>query len=354
MRLYFTGTDYSDSVLFTITVGEILATDPVPDGPRTPPLYWAYDDVDTAYPQHPGYSWVEINSQGTRLNYAQNDDVIMVDLPTGFGPLKFYGQRYTQVSVSADGWIACGNYTESNFDNTSLPSTSAPRATVFVNWDDLYPSSGGGGAGYVYWYHDTANHRFIVEYDSVEYYSGSARDKFEAIYYDTTIVTPSGDNAVVVQYQTANGFTSSTVGLQDPTRAVAIQDLFNGFLTHGAAPIAAGRAIKYTTQDPTAIAEPVSSALPDTRLTLVNRGNPSRGRVALYYNLPVAGVVTLAVYDGTGRLVKELASGPCRAGAYHRVWDGTDAEGRKVGAGVYLVRLVTSDKSVVRKTAVVR
>jgi hypothetical protein len=354
MRLYLTGTDYADSVLFTITVGEILVTDPIPDGPRTPPLYWAYDDVDTAYPQHPNYSWVEINSQGTRLTYAQNDDVVMVNLPTGFGPLKFYGQRYTQVSVSADGWIACGNYTTPNYDNTGLPSTSAPRATVFVNWDDLYPSSGGGGAGYVYWYHDTANHRFIVEYDSVGYYSGTERDKFEAIYYDTTVVSPSGDNVVVVQYKTAAGFTGSTVGIQDPTSAIAIQDLFDGGLAHGAAPIAAGRAIKYTTKDPTAIAEPVSSAMPDTRLTLTSLGNPSRGRVAFSYNLPVAGVATLAVYDGTGRLVKELASGPRRAGAYRLVWDGTDVEGRKVGAGVYLIRLVTSDKSVVQKTAVVR
>jgi hypothetical protein len=354
MRLYVTGTDYSDSVLFTITVGAILVTDPIPDGPRTPPLYWAYDDVDTAYPQHPSYSWVEIDSQGTRLTYAQNDDVIMVSLPTGFGPLKFYGQRYTQVSVSADGWIACGNYTTSNFENTGLPSTSAPRATVFVNWDDLYPSSGGGGAGYVYWYHDTANHRFIVEYDSVEYYSGSARDKFEAIYYDTTITTPSGDNAIVVQYMTANGFFGSTVGIQDPTQAIAIQDLCDGSLAHGAAPIAAGRAIKYTTKDPTAVAEPVSSALPDTRLTLTSLGNPSRGRVMLSYSVPVAGLVTLAVYDGAGRLVKELASGPCRVGAHHIAWDGTDAQGRKVGAGVYLVRLTTSGKSVVQKTAVIR
>jgi len=354
MRLYVAGTDYSDSALFYITVGEILVTDPIPDGPRTPPLYWAYDDVDTAYQQHPNYSWVEIDTQGTRINYSQNDEVQLVALPTGFGPLKFYGQRYTQVSVSADGWIACGNYTTSNYENTGVPSTSAPRATVFANWDDLYPYSGGGGAGYVYWYHDTVNHRFIVEYDSVRYYSGTNRDKFEAIYYDTTVATPSGDNAVVVQYQTANGFTSSTVGIQDPTQAIAIQDLFNGALAHGAAPIAAGRAIKYGTKEPTAVAEPVSSAMPDARLNLTSFGNPSRGPVALYYNLPVAGVVTLAVYDRTGRLVKQLASGPFRAGAHHVVWDGTDAEDRKVGAGVYLIRLVTGGKSVVRKTAVIR
>jgi hypothetical protein len=353
MRLYVTGTGYSDSLLFTITVGEILATDPIPDGPRTPALYWAYDDIDTLYPQHQPYDWVEVNSTGIRLTFAQNDDVVLVNLPTEFGPLKFYGESYSQVSVSADGWIACGNYTQDNFDNTSLPSTSAPRATVFANWDDLYPRIGSRGAGYVYWYHDSANHRFIVEYDSVRYYSGLNRDKFEVIYYDTTVVTPSGDNVIVAQYMTAAGFNNSTVGIQDPTSAIAIQDLFNGTLTHGAAPIAAGRAIKYTTVSPLGVAEPASGAMAN-RLTLASLGNPSRGRVALSYNLPVAGVATLSVYDGAGRLVKQLASGPARVGTHRVVWDGTDALGRKVGAGVYLVRLVTSDKSVVTKSTVVR
>jgi len=363
MRMYLTGAGYSDSLLVNITVGQILATDPIPDGPRTPPLYWAYDDIDTMYPEHPPYDWVEVNTTGTRLTFAQNDDVVAISIPTGFGPLRFYGQSYTQLSISADGWVACGNYTQDNYDNTDLPSTSAPRASVFLNWDDLYPVSGSGGAGYVYWYHDTANHRFIVEYDSVKYYYGTTRDKFEVVYYDTTVVTPSGDNVIVAQYMTAAGFSSSTVGLQDPTSAVGIQDLYNGTLTHGAAPIAAGRAIKYTTAAPTGVIEQTAGATPGKRLTLTSLGNPSRGRVALSYSLPAAGLATLSAYDRTGRLVRRWDvraghdpnlrdSGSCPKSVV--VWDGTDAEGRKVGAGVYLVRLVAGDKSVVAKTTVVR
>jgi hypothetical protein len=358
MRLYLTGTGYSDSLLFTVTIGEILATDPVPDGPRTPALYWAFDDIDTLYDQHPEYNWVEVNGTGTRLTFADNDDVVAISIPTGFGPLKFYGQNYTQLSVSADGWIACGNYTTSNFDNTDLPSTSAPRATVFANWDDLYPVSGGGGAGYVYWYQDTAGHRLVVEYDSVQYYGGTNRDKFEVIYYDTTVVTPSGDNAILAQYMTAAGFNSSTVGMQDPTRAIGIQDFYNGTLAHGAAPIVAGRAIKYSTDPPTGVIEQSSGPIPGARLTLTSLRNPSRGRVLLSYSLPVSGVATLSVYDGAGRLVRRWDVAGCELSAVSRqsvlVWDGADANGRKVGAGVYLARLVTSDKSVVAKTTVVR
>jgi len=356
--LHLTGTGYADSLLLTVTVGKILDIDPIPDGPRTPALYWAYDDIDSLYPEHPQYDWVEVNTAGTRLTFADNDDVVAITIPTGFGPLRFYGESYTQLSISADGWVACGLDTASNFDNSDLPSASAPPAAVFANWDDLYPRIGGGGAGYIYWYHDSAGHRLIVEYDSVRYYSGSGRDKFEVIYYDTTVASPSGDNVIVAQYMTAAGFTSSTVGIQDPTRTIGIQDLCNGTLTHGAAPIAPGRAIKYTTDPPTGVSEQASSPRPACPLALKAIGNPSRGRIAFSYSLPTGGNAALSVYDRAGRLVRrwDVTPGPSSLvpGPASLTWDGTDANGRKVGSGVYLVRLVAGEKSAVTKTAVVR
>lgn len=330
--LTITATESTWQSTFSFQVGEYLISDPVPDGPRTPPVYWAYDDIDTLYAEHPTYDWVEISAEGTQLSFSRNDDVVAVDLPPEFGPLKFYGQRYTQVSVSADGWIACGNYTQDNYSNTGLPSTSAPRATVFANWDDLYPRSGSGGAGYVYWYHDTANHRFVVEYDSVRYYSGSNRDKFEVIFYDTTVVSPTGDNVIVVQYMTAAGFTSSTVGIQDPTQAIAIQDLFNGVLAHGAAPIAAGRAIKYTTVAGTAVAEPAVRARPCASVSV----QPSlvTGLARVSFSLPRASNVKLEAFDRSGRRLATIASGYLPAGAHAATWDTRD-----VPAGIYFVRL---------------
>jgi hypothetical protein len=344
-NLTITCAESSWQTTFSFQIGEYLTTDPVPDGPRTPALYWAYDNIDTLYAEHPTYNWVEINSQGTRLTFSQNDAVVMVNLPTGFGPLKYYGQRYTQVSVSADGWIACGNYTTANYANTSLPSTSAPRATIFANWDDLYPVSGGGGAGYVYWYHDTANHRFIVEYDSVRYYSGSNRDKFEVIYYDTTVTTPTGDNVIVAQYKTAAGFTSSTVGLQDPTQAIAIQDLYNGTLAHGAAPIVAGRAIKYTTTSPVAVAEPFVRVRPclsvSVHPTLVT------GKAQVSFTLPQTSGARIEAFDRAGRRVATLLDGTMAAGRHEAMWDA-----RALPAGVYFLRLTTPDARRSLKTVV--
>ena len=135
---------------FEITIGEILAVDPIPDGPRVPPLYWALDDKDSLYDQRPVYDWAEIKGLGTQINFANNDDVIAVDFPAAFGPFQYYGQTFTQISVSADGWLAPGYHTSSNYANTSLPSGGAPPGAICPNWDDLYP--GYSSQGYVYYY----------------------------------------------------------------------------------------------------------------------------------------------------------------------------------------------------------
>ncbi|MFO7651245.1 MAG: M14 family zinc carboxypeptidase, partial [bacterium] len=87
MVLHLSGTDFSDSIAFDVTVGELRAVDPIPDGPRQPARFWAYDDVDTAYAQHPQFGWVEINGVGTRLTLS-DDQTSVVSLPSGFGPWR--------------------------------------------------------------------------------------------------------------------------------------------------------------------------------------------------------------------------------------------------------------------------
>jgi hypothetical protein len=338
---YYADGGYTKTELSTIVVGELRASDPIPDGPRMPTVYYAYDDGDVLYTKHPTYNWVEVNGLGTRLSFAQNDDVTTISLPSAFGPLKFYGQSYTQLTISADGWIACGSYSTENFTNTELPNSSAPRAAMFLNWDDLNPAT--DGTGYVYYYHDTANHRFIVEYDSVAYWSASSTlDNFEVIIYDTTSATHTGDNAFLVQYQTANLYTSSTLGIQDQTMAIGIQCLFNNVYHKACEPIAPGRAILYTTDPPmAAVSDEYGPASVPTKLALNVRPNPVRSRASLAYALPVAGRVSIKVYDATGRVVRDLVSQKMAAGRYSATWDGSAANGRRVADGIYFCKLVT-------------
>jgi hypothetical protein len=348
MKLFVTGVDYADSITFTIVVGEIRSVDPIPDGPRTPARYWAYDDVDVGYPQHPAFGWVEINPVGTRLTLS-DDQTTVVSLPTGFGPWRYYGQSYTQISICSNGWVAPGSTTNSAYTNATLPDGQSPP-NISLLWDDLYPGTGNG----VWYYHDAANHRFVVEYDSVAKYS--PRSSFitgQVVIYDTTMSSPTGDNILVMQYKAGNDFGSSTIGIEDPAAAIGIQCLYNGAYTRGCADLAAGRAIKYTTQDPTGIR--ASDDLPlAPRGALALGANPLRREASIRYDVPAAGRVVLSVYDNSGRLVRELAQGRVPAGRYHATWNRTDGSGRTVAAGVYWLRLETAAGENVVKAVVVR
>lgn len=77
--------------------------------------------------------------------------------------------------------------------------------------------------------------------------------------------------------------------------------------------------------------------------------NPFRGRSQLSFSITRDEAVDLAVYDVTGRRVRQLQSGVLPAGAHVRHWDGRDDTGRPVAAGVYLARLDTSRESRTRK-----
>jgi hypothetical protein len=66
--------------------------------------------------------------------------------------------------------------------------------------------------------------------------------------------------------------------------------------------------------------------------------NPSRGAARLALTLPRPASVRVEVFDATGRLVRGLFSGETGAGPLPLTWDGRDARGRRVSAGVYFVR----------------
>ncbi len=56
----------------------------------------------------------------------------------------------------------------------------------------------------------------------------------------------------------------------------------------------------------------------------------------------------VAIYDVAGRRIRQLSSDRRAAGQHFLFWDGRDQRGRRVGAGVYFVRLEVGDSSVRR------
>jgi len=341
--LYLHGTGYSDSVRFTIVVGQITAVDPIPDGPRTPPRYYAYDDVDITYPPHPTYQWVEIKNLGTRLTLS-DDQTVQVSLPSQFGPWKYYGTRFTQLSICSNGFVCAGSQTSAPWTNGQLPGSGGPASMVALCWDDLNPPGGQG----IWYYHDAANHRFVVEYDSISHYSPSGTyEKFELIIYDTTVTSPTGDNVLTAQYANAVDYSSVTVGLQDPTQSIGIQGLLNSAYHQAAAVIQAGRAIEYTTI-PTSSLEQGNARRAES-LGLTAFPNPLTRSGQVRFSLPKAGRVCLKLYSTDGRLVRTVFNSPRQNAGAYSIPIASRQSSFAIPHGVYFLKLETDFGNVATK-----
>ncbi len=67
--------------------------------------------------------------------------------------------------------------------------------------------------------------------------------------------------------------------------------------------------------------------------------NPFREATTVRFTLAEAAPAEVAVYDVLGQRVRLLASGAAEAGLHEAVWGGRDDAGRRVAAGLYVVRL---------------
>src|SRR5437870_2731238 len=82
---------------------------------------------------------------------------------------------------------------------------------------------------------------------------------------------------------------------------------------------------------------------------------PSHGRTELKFTVTKPGIVDLAIYDITGKLVKTLVHGVHAAGSGVAVWDGRDTTGAHVPNGLYFARLAAPGAMPrVQKIALVR
>ncbi len=294
---------YSRKLPFLIVVGKTSSYDPIPDGPRLPPLYWAFDNSDTQYPEHPQYGWVELRGVGTQLTLADNQTV-QIALPPEFGRFRYYGQDYDTISVCSNGWICPGRTTNSSWANRKLPSSAVP-GLLAVAWDDLYPPFGNG----VWYWHDAANHRFIVEWDSVHYRIPNTQfERFEVVLYDSTLAARDGNGEFCYQYRTANWYRSATVGMQDPGMTIGITSVSDTVYNAASARLVAGRAIKFTTDAPIPGIEESFKPQAASR-----KPGASIVRGVLYLaktgTVPPGGLSPLLLLDATGRKVMGLRPG---------------------------------------------
>jgi hypothetical protein len=349
------GGSYTTTRNLTINTGS-------PENPIGPDAYgyYTYEDLDTQYRQAPPYNWVEIDSlrggHGTRVTLG-DDQTVTRTMPF---TMKHYGSTSATLSICSNGWVAVGSTASTSNGNTELPNTSAPAKMVAAYWTDLDPASSTGG-GRVSIFSDTTNHRYIVEFDSVQIFSGNHTghpQTFQYILYDPAYIpTPTGDGEVVLQYQLVNDPNIGTTGIQNNGGTIGITYVFNGVVNQAAYGLAAGRAIKFTTVSPTSVgvSSPPGALGPESPFALLGAWpNPFRGGTAISFSLPSEGRAHLAIYNVAGQLVRTLADGILPAGRQSISWDGRNNSERPLPGGIYFYRLSFGERTLVQKAVLIR
>jgi hypothetical protein len=81
--------------------------------------------------------------------------------------------------------------------------------------------------------------------------------------------------------------------------------------------------------------------------------NPTRAGAQVEYELARGGRAALEVHDAAGRAVATVALGPRPAGAGETSWNGRDAGGRQLPAGIYFLTLTLDGQAADRAKLVV-
>ncbi|MBD3168763.1 MAG: T9SS type A sorting domain-containing protein [candidate division Zixibacteria bacterium] len=262
------------SVPFSIEIGNRTSNDPTgPDNYG----YFVYDNTDTDYSEAPVFDYVDISGMGTRV--ANGDDVTdLVNLPFDF---VYYGDTYTAIGVSSNGFVAVDTASydmQGNmwalFYNWPIPDPGGSGGQISPFWDDLTGASGGG----IYYYYDSPNNRFIVEWHDIRtrWDYGSAYETFELIIYDKDFYpTQTGDCMFAFLYDDITDSDSdenySSVGFESFEEYDGIQYAFCNRYADGSATLQDGRALLITTN--------TGRGSLDGRVTL--SGNPNNSGVKI-------------------------------------------------------------------------
>jgi hypothetical protein len=180
------------------------------------PDSYGYTWVDSNEDGGAAFGWVDVSSEGNEVADLAGtwDENSPVAIPFSF---PFYGDEYTEVWVSVNGWINFDGFSGLGYTNKEIPSSGEPHNFIAAFWDDLDMRS----QGTVHTYHDEENGRFIIQWTDVEksFNSGSSLT-FQAQLYS--------NGSIRLQYLDMNGaMNASTVGIEAPEGTDGLQVAFN-------------------------------------------------------------------------------------------------------------------------------
>ncbi len=217
--------------VMTIALVALTPVNPVLSGPGPvrlggggPDAYgYRYLDSDTVCPGAPTYTWVSIKGVGTRITGLGDDNVVG---PFGLGfDFPYYWYRANSVFVGSNGYMCFGDRGLNASPFPAVPSPSGTNNTVAILMSDLDPSSGGSPQGSVWYWTNAAADTFILEYDSVRFWSTGGNNSFQ-------IILSKPDSSITFQYKEQSGMpyqgwapTNNQTGIENVSGAVGLNYL---------------------------------------------------------------------------------------------------------------------------------
>jgi hypothetical protein len=86
-----------------------------------------------------------------------------------------------------------------------------------------------------------------------------------------------------------------------------------------------------------------SGNMPTTFNLMTNNPNPFSNITKIQWQIPAQSKVIISIYDATGRNIKTLVNDNQTPGYYSTMWNRTDANNKKVPAGIYFYEMRTSN-----------
>jgi len=165
---------------------------PVPLTGGGPDAYgYQYLDSDTP-PAGPTYNWVSIKDVGTRVT-GLSDDNAVGPFPIGFN-FPYYWYSVDEVIIGANGYITFGDKAANASPFKGVPDPAKPNNQLAPLNSDIDPSIANGSV----WYWSNGTDSFIVEYDSVQFWSTGGNNSFQ-------ILLTKADSSITFQYKEQSG-----------------------------------------------------------------------------------------------------------------------------------------------------
>ena len=92
-----------------------------------------------------------------------------------------------------------------------------------------------------------------------------------------------------------------------------------------------------------------TEAVPTSVTVPQSTPNPFTSTAQIHFGLPTNGAVTVDIFDVTGRHVVSLLNDERPAGYHEVIWDGRNARGSQVPAGIYFYRVQVEDETLMKK-----